>query len=228
MNTRGGRGTLLSGIPGVPPAAIVVIGGGVLGFNAARAFLGIGSQVTVLDRDVRKLQQIDNAFSGRITTMISNEFNIQRASEFADVLVGCVLMPGRRAPVLVNREMVRRMRTGSVIIDFSIDQGGCVETSRPTTLRDQTFIEEGVIHFCVPNFTATVARTTSYALTNAILHYLLDIGQYGLLGAMRQTPALAHGINLYQGNLAHPDVAGALGRELDSDLFERLSSGGKP
>jgi alanine dehydrogenase len=225
MNTNGGRGTLLSGIPGVPPAAIVIIGGGVLGFNAARAFLGLGAQVTLLDRDVRKLQQLDDAFSGRVTTMISNEYNLQRAADFADVLVGCVLNPGQRAPVLVSRQMVRRMRPGSVIIDFSIDQGGCVETSRPTTLRDQTYVEEGVIHSCVPNITATVARTTSYAITNAALPYLLALGEYGLLGSYKVMPALIAGINLYQGELVHAGVAAALGRDLDTDLLARYTAG---
>lgn len=225
MNIQGGRGTLLSGLPGVPPAAIVILGSGVLGFNAARAFLGLGAQVTVLDRDIGKLQHLDNVFDGRMTTMISNEYNLKRAVEFADVLVGCVLIPGQRAPILVSREMVQRMRTGSVIIDFSIDQGGCVETSRPTTLRNQTFVEERVIHFCVPNFTAAVARTTSYALTNAILPYLLAAGEHGMLGALKQAPALVQGINLYQGALVHPEVARALGHEPDSDIFVRLSAG---
>ena len=226
MNTQGGRGTLLSGIPGVPPAAIVILGGGVLGFNAARAFLGLGAQVTMLDRDIRKLQHMDESLRGRVTTMISNEYNLARAVEFADVFVGCVLTAGQRAPVLINRKMVRRMRPGSVIIDYSIDQGGCVETSRPTTLRDQTFVEEEVIHFCVPNYTAVVARSTSYALTNATLPYLLAIGEQGILGAIKQERALLQGINLYQGDLAHPGVAGALGREPGSDLFARLSAGG--
>lgn len=226
MNNKGGRGILLSGIPGVPPAAIVILGGGVLGVNAARAFLGLGAQVTVLDRDIRKLQHLDDTFDGRVTTMISIEYNLNRAIAFADVLVGCVLIPGQRAPVLVSREMVRQMRPGSVIVDFSIDQGGCVETSRPTTLRDQTFIDEGVIHFCVPNYTAAVARTASHALTNAAVPYLLAVGESGLLGALKQDPALVRGINLYQGNLAHPGVARALGREPETDLFARLLAGG--
>ncbi|HET6444222.1 MAG TPA: alanine dehydrogenase [candidate division Zixibacteria bacterium] len=225
MTTNGGRGTLLSGIPGVPPAAIVVIGGGVLGFNAARAFLGLGAQVTLLDRDVRKLQQLDDSFSGRVTTMISNEYNLQRAADFADVLVGCVLNPGQRAPVLISRKMVSRMRPGSVIIDFSIDQGGCVETSRPTTLRDQIYVEEGVIHSCVPNLTATVARTTSYAITNAALPYLLAVGEHGLLGSYKVMPSLLAGINLYQGELVHPDVAAAMGRAMDSDLLAKYMTG---
>jgi alanine dehydrogenase len=187
--------------------------------------LGLGAQVTLLDRDVRKLQQLDDAFSGRVTTMISNEYNLQRAADFADVLVGCVLNPGQRAPVLISRNMVSRMRPGSVIIDFSIDQGGCVETSRPTTLRDQTFVEEGVIHSCVPNLTATVARTTSYAITNAALPYLLALGEHGLLGSYKVMPSLLAGINLYQGELVHPDIAAAMGRDMDSDLLAKYMTG---
>jgi alanine dehydrogenase len=227
MNIHGGRGTLLSGLPGVPPAAVVILGAGVLGINAARAFLGLGAQVIVLDRDIRTLQKLDDVFGSRITTMISNEYNLQRAADFADVLVCCVLVPGQRAPVLVNREMVRRMRQRSIIIDFSIDQGGCVETSRPTTLRDPTFVEEGIIHFCVPNFTAAVARTTSYAITNAALPYLLAIGEHGLLGKHQHMAALSQGMNLYKGKLSNKAVAGALGRDLAVDLIELLQAGGR-
>jgi alanine dehydrogenase len=214
----GGRGILLSGIPGVPPAATVILGGGVLGSNAARAFIGMGAQVTILDRNVKKLQYLDDMFGGRITTMISNEYNLNRVVEFADVLLGCVLVPGRRAPILITRDMVRRMRPGSVIIDFSIDQGGCVETSHPTTLRDQTFVEEGVIHHCVPNMTASVARTASYALTNAALPYLLSVGAYGLPDVLEGEPGLVEGVNLYRGKLAHPEVAAGLGRQVEIDL----------
>ncbi len=226
MNTHGGRGTLLSGLPGVPPAAVVILGAGVLGINAARAFLGLGAQVIVLDRDVRQLQKLDDIFHGRVTTMIANEFNLQRAADFADVLVGCVLVPGQRAPILLSREMVRRMRQRSVLMDFSIDQGGCAETSRPTTLRDQTYVEEGVIHFCVPNFTAAVARTTSYAITNAALPYLLAIGEHGLLSPHRHMAALSQGMNLYKGKLSNAAVAGALGRKLEVDLPSLLQAGG--
>lgn len=226
MNTHGGRGTLLSGLPGVPPAAVVILGAGVLGIHAARAFLGLGAQVTVLDRNIRKLQKIDDVFGSRVTTMISNEYNLQRATEFADVLVGCVLVAGQRAPTLISRQMVRRMRQRSVIIDFSIDQGGCVETSRPTTLRDPTYVDEGVIHFCVPNFTAAVARTTSYAITNAALPYLLAIGQHGLIGQHRYMAALSQGMNLYKGKLSNRNVAGALGRDLEVDLSDLLEAGG--
>lgn len=219
LSKNGGRGILLSGIPGVPPAAIVILGAGVLGSNAARAFWGLGAQVTVLDRDVKKLQRLDDMSDGRITTMISNQYNLNRVVEFADVLVGCVLVPGSRAPVLISRAMVRRMRPGSVIIDFAIDQGGCVETSRPTTLRCQTFVEEGIIHHCVPNMTASVARTASYALTNAALPYLLSLGDFGCPDIFEHEPALVRGANLYQGKLAHPDVAAALGRRVEVTLL---------
>ncbi len=219
MNTHGGRGTLLSGIPGVTPAAIGILGGGTLGINAARAFLGLGCQVTVLDRDLRKLQLIDAMFEGRVNTMMSNDYTLGKVIGFVDVLIGCILAPGRRAPVLVTRDMVKSMRKGSVIVDFSIDQGGCVETSRPTTLRVPTFVAEGTVHYCVPNLTSSVARTTSYAITNAALPYLLSLGEHGWPDVLRHSPALRRGINLYEGKMAHADVAGALGRALEVDLL---------
>lgn len=209
-----GLGILLSGIPGVPAAPVVVVGGGTLGLNAARAFAGLGAEVTVLDTDMRKLQRIDDLLNGRVTTMIANKFNLRRVTAFADVLIGAVSVSGRRTPHVITRNMVRRMRPGSVIIDFSIDAGGCAETSRPTTLRDDSYITEGVIHHCVPNITSAFARTTSHAITNAALPYLLAIGEYGILGATRQHPALIPGINVYQGKLAHADIATALGQDV--------------
>ena len=211
MQIHGGRGTLLSGIPGVPPAAVVIVGAGTLGMNAARAFLGAGAQVTVLDRDPRRLRYADEAFGGRVTTMLSGRFNLQRATQFADVLVMCVHTPPQRAPMLITREMVRGMRQGAVIIDFAIDQGGSVETSRPTTLRDQIYKEEGVLHHCVPNVTALVGRTASYAITNAALPYLLAVAEHGLPGAFVHSPALARGVNLFQGHVVQAAIAAALG-----------------
>lgn len=213
-NMQGGRGILLSGIPGVPPAAVVILGGGVLGTNAARAFLGLGAQVTVLDHEIRQLQRLDELFAGRVTTMVANEYYLDRVIEFADVLIGAILSPGRRAPVLINRQQVARMRPASVVIDFSIDQGGCIETSRPTTLRDATFIDEETLHYCVPNVTTLVARTTSYALTNAVLPYLLTVSRSGLVETLSQLPSLERGVNLHNGRVVHPAVAAALG--LDS------------
>lgn len=221
-----GLGILLSGLPGVPPATVVIVGGGVLGFNAARAFIGAGAEVIVLDKRVQTLRRFDETFGGRVTTMFSNEYNLKRVVKFADVLVGAVFVHGQRAPVLITREMVRSMRPGAVIIDFSIDQGGCVETSRPTTLRDPAYIAEGVVHHCVPNITATVARTTSHAVSNAALPYLLSIGQNGLLGAIKLDPAFVQGINLYQGKLVHPAVAAALGLQVEEDLERAMQESG--
>ncbi len=218
MTPGGGRGTLLSGIPGVPRGVAAIIGGGVLGTNAARAFLNMGAQVVVLDSEVQRLQHMDEMLNGRVTTMLSTNYNLKRVTEFADVLVGAVLTPGRRAPILITQEMMQRMRPGAVFLDFSIDQGGCSETSRPTTLRDQTYVVDGVIHFCVPNVTAAVARTTSYGLTNSILPYLFGLGEHGVLGMLDQQPSLATGINLYQGKLAHRELAQALGREVEIAL----------
>jgi len=217
-NVGGGRGTLLSGVPGVPPAAVVILGGGVLGFNAARTFVGVGAQVTVIDKDMVKLRHIEEYFDGRVTTMLYNEYNLKRAVTFADVLLGSVSVPGQRAPILVTREMVRSMRPRSVIVDFSIDSGGCVETSRPTTVRDQTFVEEGVIHFCVPNLTAIVARTASYALTNAALPYLLTIGERGVAAALENHPALVRGTVLYEGQVSNATIAAALGHPVEIEL----------
>ncbi len=214
----GGRGILLSGIPGTPPAAVVILGAGVLGTNAARAFHGLGAQVTVLDKDMRALQRIDAMFGGQVATMLANPYNIAKAVSFADVLVGAVAVPGERAPILVTRQMVRSMRPRAVIIDFSIDSGGCVETSRPTNHVDPSYIEEGVIHYCVPNVPARVARTASYALSNALLPYLLEIGQRGVAGAVRAIPDLRRGVNVLRGMLAHPGVAAALGREVEVSL----------
>ena len=218
MTPGGGRGTLLSGIPGVPRGVVVIIGGGVLGANAARAFLNVGAQVVVLDNDISRLQHLDELLNGRVTTMLSTNYNLDRVTEFADVIVGAVLSSGRRAPIVITREMVSHMRPGAVFIDFSIDQGGCSETSRPTTLRDQTYIVDGVIHYCVPNLTAAVARTTSYGLTNSLLPYLIAIGEFGILGTLERIPEITPGLNLYQGKLCNRELAQALGKKLEISL----------
>jgi alanine dehydrogenase len=196
-----GLGVLLNGLAGVPPATVVIVGGGVLGRNAARACVGLGAEVTVLDHDVNALRVIDNRFDGRATTIFANEYNLKRAVAFADVLIGAISTPGRRAPILITRDMVRSMRQGSVIMDCSIDQGGCVETTRPTTLRDPAFVAEGIIHYAVPNMTAVYARTTSHALTNAALPYLLAAAENGLAAAAEYAPALARGVNVFAGKL---------------------------
>ncbi|WP_420631248.1 alanine dehydrogenase [Candidatus Leptofilum sp.] len=206
-----GRGILLSGLPGVPAAVIVIVGAGTLGSSAARAFAGMGAEVTVLDKDPRKLQTLYDRLHGRVTTMFANELNLKRATRFADVLIGAASKTGRRAPMLVSRDMVKQMRRGSVIIDYAIDEGGCVATSRPTTLRNTTYVAEGIIHHCVPNITAAYGRTTSYAITNAALPYLLAVGEAGTLAASDQMPALKQGLTLVDGRLVHQEVAQALG-----------------
>jgi alanine dehydrogenase len=178
----------------------------------------MGAEVTILGRDVRKLRRIEEHCGGSVTTMLANEYNLKRAVQFADVLVGAVLDPGKRAPVLITREMIRSMRPGSIAIDFSIDEGGCIETSRPTTLRDPIYLAEGVIHHCVPNITSAVARTTSYAITNAALPYLLTLGELGFLGAVQKKADLLRGVVLHQGKMAHPEIATSLGKEVEVHL----------
>ncbi len=217
-NDVGGRGVLLSGIPGVPPAAVVILGAGVLGLNAARAFLGLRAEVTVLDRELLRLQQLDDLLDSRATTMVSNAYNIRRAVRFADVLIGAIQTPGSRAPMVVTEDMVKEMRQGSLIIDYSINSGGSVETSRPTTLRDPVYETHGVLHYCVPNLTSSVARTASYALNNALLPYLRSFGELGRERAIAEMSAMRRGVNLYEGKLANADVAAALGRPLEHDL----------
>lgn len=217
MNDRGGRGVLLSGIPGVPPAAVVIVGAGILGVNATRSFLGLGAEVTILDRDLRRLQLLEEKFCGRVTTMLSNHHNLSRVVAFADVLVGAVQTPGSRSDMIVSRTMLNSMADGSVIIDFSINTGGCIETSRPTTVANPTYITDGLIHYCVPNVASIVARTGSYAINNSVLPYLRALGEQGMVGMLHGTPALARGVNLYQGKMVHSDIASALGVPLDMD-----------
>jgi alanine dehydrogenase len=209
----GGRGILLSGIPGVPAAAVVVLGAGILGMNAARAFYGIGATVTVLDKNLQTLQRIDECSGGRISTMIANPYNIAKAVAFADVLIGAVAMPGERAPLLVTRAMVKSMRPRAVILDYAIDSGGCVETSRPTNHANPSYIEEGIVHYCVPNVPALVARTASYALSNAMLPYLLLIGEQGVEGALQSCAELNRGVNTRNGHLVHPTLLAVIGRQ---------------
>jgi alanine dehydrogenase len=209
QSDHGGRGVLLGGVPGIPPARVAILGGGVLGTNAARAFLGVGADVFVLDRNLERLRQIDQRFNGRITTMVSYSFNIARVARFVEVLIGAILTPGARAPIIVTREMVRSMKRGAVILDFSIDQGGCVETSRPTTLRDPIFIEEGVVHFCVPNVPGAVPRTATHAFNNAVWPCIRRIAEVGLEQALEELPALARGVATKDGKIESEPLAAA-------------------
>jgi alanine dehydrogenase len=204
QNDKGGKGILLSGVPGVPPAEVVIVGACTLGTYAARAFLGIGAAVYLLDRDLQRLQTVDTLLNGRAITMVAHEFNVRKVVRFADVLIGAVLIPGQRAPVVVTREMVQTMKPRSAIIDVSIDQGGCVETSRPTTHKSPTFVEEGVIHFCVPNLPAVVARTATHAFNNAAWPYIQAVTKLGVDAALESQPALARGVNTRAGKIVNP------------------------
>jgi alanine dehydrogenase len=207
-----GRGLLLSGIPGLPAAEVTILGAGEVGFNAARAFAGLGAQVTVLDRATR-LAELDRVFDvpGRFRLMYAYPDQIAKAVAFSDVLVGAILIPGERAPHVVTEEMVARMRPGSVIIDVSIDQGGCIDTSRPTSLRDPTFVAHGVTHYCVPNLTALVARTASRALSNVVRPYVLQLAADPQ--ALRTAPDLRSALVVHEGRVVNPQLAAAQGLE---------------
>lgn len=202
QNETGGKGILIGGTVGVPPAEIVIIGAGVVGDCAAQGFLGLGAHVAVLDVNIDALQRIRDRHPS-VVTMISNPVTISRACSYADVVVGAVLVPGERAPILITREIVRGMKPRSVIMDISIDEGGCVETSRPTTHEYPTFIEEGVIHYCVPNMPGVVARTATHAYINAAFPYILQLANEGIETAIANNPALERGIDTHQGNLVH-------------------------
>lgn len=199
-NDRGGRGVLLGGLPGVPPAEVVVLGAGVVGANAAHAFAGLGATVYVLDSDVNRLERL-SASEGRIITMVAHRHNIEKVVRFADVLVGAVLVPGQRTPVLVTREMVRSMRRRAIILDIAIDQGGCVETSRPTTHQSPTFVVDDVVHYCVPNMAGVIGRTATHALSNAIWPYLQVLADSGTDAALMQNAALARGAATHAGHI---------------------------
>jgi alanine dehydrogenase len=201
QNNQGGKGILIGGIASVPPADVVIIGAGVVGISAAEAFLGRGARVILLDHNLRKLQQAHDRFSGQVTTMVSHDFNLKRVCKFADVLLGAVHVPGQRAPKIITRDMVRSMRPGSLIIDMSIDQGGCVETSRPTNHDDPTFVAEGVTHYCVLNVPGVVGRTATHAFLNAAWPFVTRLADEGLTAALEHDPALKHGLVMHKGSV---------------------------
>jgi alanine dehydrogenase len=205
--TYGGRGILLGGVAGVPPANIVILGGGNVGHNAARIASGMGGSVTVLDANPRKLRLLDEFFKGRITTMIADNYNIRTVVSYADLLICAVLVPGAKASRLITREMVKTMRPGAVLIDVSIDQGGCAETSWPTTHSHPIYQEEGIIHYAVSNMPGAVPRTSTRALTLNTLPYVLAIVEKGWRNAARENPSLARGINLVEGKITYQAVA---------------------
>ncbi len=203
----GGRGILMGGVPGVRPAHVVILGGGSVGTNAAQVALGMGANVTLLDLNNERLVYLDQILHGRLTTIYSNEINIREALVTADAVIGAVLVTGARAPRLVTREMLSIMPRSSVIVDVAVDQGGCVETTRPTTHSDPTYVVDGVLHYGVANMPGAVPRTASFALSNATLRYILKLAGGDLREVLESEPGLAKGLNLYAGQVLHPAVA---------------------
>lgn len=208
---QGGRGILLGGVPGVPPAEVVIIGCGSVGISAAKIAIGMGAHVTVADINHDRLKYLDDVMHGNVTTLYSNPYNVTRAAAWADLLIGAVLIPGARAPKLVSEEAVRGMKPGAVIVDVAVDQGGCVATIRPTSHSDPTYVKHGVVHYGVTNMPAAVPRTSTFALTNATLPYVRTIARQGLDAAMAADPGLALGLNVRAGEITHPAVREAFG-----------------
>jgi alanine dehydrogenase len=206
---QGGRGILLAGVPGVSPADVVVLGGGVVGSNAARIAAGIGASVFVLDIDLPRLRYLSDVMPANVTTLMSNTYNLNKLVSGADLVIGAVLIPGAKAPNLVTRKMVSEMKEGAVIVDVSVDQGGCVETCRPTTHTDPTYVVDGVSHYCVANIPGAVPRTSTFALTNATLPYVVEIAELGWKEASRVSPEIAAGVNIVDGRITYPGVAEA-------------------
>jgi alanine dehydrogenase len=204
---RGGRGILLGGVPGVPPAHVTIIGGGVVGTNAAKVALGFGAKVTLVDVNLNRLREIDDIFGGRVYTLASNSYNVAQATSEADLVIGGVLIPGATAPKLVTRAMVSQMKKGAVIVDVAIDQGGCVETARPTSHSNPSYVVDGVVHYCVTNMPGAVPHTSTLALTNSTFPYLLRIANLGAREALRQDAGLAEGLNTWMGTLTYRGVA---------------------
>jgi len=208
---KGGSGMLLGGVPGVEPAKVVVIGGGVVGINAARMAAGLNADITILDRNLNVLKKIDNYFSGRIKTVYSNYMNLETVVRQADLVIGAVLIPGAAAPKLVTHSMLKTMKPGSVLVDVAIDQGGCFETSMPTTHQEPTYVVDNVVHYCVANMPGAVAKTSTLALTNATLPFVVDLANKTWKTAISENHHLKNGLNICQGNVTYYAVARDLG-----------------
>jgi alanine dehydrogenase len=208
----GGRGILLGGVPGVAPANVVILGGGIVGHNAAKIAVGLGADVTIIDRNLNRLRQLDDIYNGNVITLASNEYTIRESLRLADLVIGAVLIPGASAPKLVRREMIKIMKRGSVVVDVAIDQGGCFETSHPTTHTEPIYYVDDVLHYCVSNMPAAVPHTSTFGLTNATFPYMLQIANKGLAGACHESPAIAEGVNAYAGHVVYPAVAESQGR----------------
>jgi alanine dehydrogenase len=206
---RGGRGLLLGGVPGVQPGRVLVLGGGVVGYNASIMAIGLGAQVTILDKSIDRMRYLDEILSGRVSTVMSSALQIESSIAQADLVIGAVLVPGARAPKLVTREMLGVMKKGAVIVDVAIDQGGCVETARPTTHSDPVYEVDGVTHYCVANMPGGVPITSTKALTNATLPYVEEIADHGLAEAVARDRSLARGVNVLEGKITYEPVAEA-------------------
>lgn len=213
MRSVGGRGVLPGGVPGTQPARAVVIGGGVSGWNATQIAVGMGFHVTLLDRDINKLREADKVFGTKVRAIMSNSFELEKAVLDADLVIGAVLIPGAKAPKLVTNELVSRMKPGSVLVDIAIDQGGCFEDSRPTTHAEPTFPVHNSVFYCVANMPGAVPNTSTYALTNATLPYIVELANRGWVEALRRDPALAKGLNTHDGKVIYREVAEAHGLE---------------
>jgi alanine dehydrogenase len=203
----GGRGILLGGVPGVAPANVAILGGGVVGTNAAKVAHGMGAHVTIIDRNLNRLRELDDIFNGMVVTLASNTYTIAETLRLADLVIGGVLIPGASAPKLVRREMISHMKRGAVVVDVAIDQGGCFETSKPTTHTDPIYFVDNVLHYCVSNMPAAVPHTSTLALTNATFPYLQELANKGLEKACETNPGLAAGVNTYRGNVTYAAVA---------------------
>lgn len=209
----GGKGVLLGGVTGVRPANVTIIGGGVVGTNAAKMAVGLGAKVTILDVSLRRLEYLDDIFQGRCMTLYSNPQNIENAVRESDLLIGAVLLAGHKAPILVSKDMISAMGRGSVVVDVAVDQGGCIETCKPTSHHNPTYEVDGVIHYCVPNMPGVVPRTSTYALTNATLKYASMLAAMGVEEAVAKDKALFKGVNVYGGYVCYEPVAKDLGME---------------
>lgn len=218
-NSQGGPGILLGGVPGVAPANVVVLGGGVVGENAARMAIGLGANTTVIDKSLPKLRQLDAHFGPALKTLYATKDAIDRAISRADLIIGAVLVPGAKAPKLITRDMLSNLKQGAVLVDVAIDQGGCFETSSPTTHQNPTYIEEGIIHYCVANIPGAVARTSTFALTNTTLPYVINLAEQGLPQSLQQDEGFKQGVNIYQGKVTHKGVAGAFGYDCKTVEF---------
>ena len=212
----GGRGVLLGGVPGTPPGHVCIVGGGIVGTNAAKIALGFGARVTLVDLNLNRLRELDDIFGGRVHTLASNSYNVERAVCDADLVIGGVLIPGAAAPKIVTAAMVAKMKKGAVIVDVAIDQGGCIQTARPTTHTDPSYEVDGVVHYCVTNMPAAVPNTSTLALTNATQPYVLRLAKLGAKAAIAEDKGIAEGVNTYEGKLTYKAVANAQNREYTS------------